>query len=311
MLIVEVEDSGIGIAAEDQERIFTPFVRVEALASHRGTGLGLAIARADVELMGGRIGVESTPGKGSIFRVEIPVEQASESDVAAVEGRQRRVVGLQPGQPEYRLLIVEDQMENWLLLQRLLEAVGFQVRVAEDGAAGVEVFQEWRPHLIWMDIRMPIMDGLEATRRIRALGGGGKVKIVALTASAFKEDRDNVLAAGMDGLVRKPYRPHELFDCLERQLGVRFVYENATVAAAPTAVLRPDALAALPQELREDLTEAVVSLDVARIGETIRRVSELDPALSDTLAQHAGQFGYSTILRALQPVSDDATQEII
>jgi signal transduction histidine kinase/CheY-like chemotaxis protein len=311
LLIVEVEDTGIGIAAEDQERIFTSFVRIEGPAARRGTGLGLAIARADVELMGGRVSVESTPGKGSIFRVEIPVEQASESDVAAVEGGRRRVIGLLPGQPEYRILIVEDQMENWLLLQRMLEVVGFQVRVAENGAAGVEVFQEWRPHLIWMDIRMPILDGLEATRRIRALSGGGDVKIVALTASAFKEDCDTVLAAGMDGLVRKPYRPHELFDCLTRQLGVRFVYDSATVAAAPAVALRPEALAALPQELRRDLTGAVVSLDVARIGETIRRVSELDPALGDALAQHADQFAYTTILRALEPASIVSAQEAI
>jgi CheY-like chemotaxis protein len=173
------------------------------------------------------------------------------------------------------------------------------------------MYQGWRPHLIWMDIRMPIMDGLEATRRIRALGDGGKVKIVALTASTFKEDRDDVMAAGMDDLIRKPYRPDELFSCLARQLDVRFVYEQATVAAAPAVAMRPEALATLPQELRRDLAGAVVSLDVARIGDSIRRVSELDPALGDALAQQAGQFGYTTILQALQAVSDDSTQEAI
>jgi signal transduction histidine kinase/DNA-binding NarL/FixJ family response regulator len=301
LLIAEVEDSGVGIAAEDQARIFDPFVQISSLTLQKGTGLGLAIARTYVELMGGRLSVESAPGKGSIFRVETPVERAEESEVRAAETRQGRIVGLAPGQPEYRILIVEDQMENWLLLRRLMEGAGFQVRVAENGAAGVEMFQEWRPQFIWMDIRMPVMDGLEATRRIRGLDGGREVKIAALTASVFKEERDNVVAAGMDDFIRKPYRAEEIFGCLTRQLGVRFVYEESTVAAtAPATALRPEALATLPQELRRELTDALVSLDVTRIGEIIRRVSELDPALGDALAQHAGQLGYTAILRALQ-----------
>jgi signal transduction histidine kinase/CheY-like chemotaxis protein len=301
LLIAEVEDSGVGIAAEDQARIFDPFVQISSLTLQKGTGLGLAIARTYVELMGGRLSVESAPGKGSIFRVETPVERAEESEVRAAETRQGRIVGLAPGQPEYRILIVEDQMENWLLLRRLMEGAGFQVRVAENGAAGVEMFQEWRPQFIWMDIRMPVMDGLEATRRIRGLDGGREVKIAALTASVFKEERDNVVAAGMDDFIRKPYRSEEIFGCLTRQLGVRFVYEESMAAStAPTAALRPEALATLPQELRRELTDALVSLDVTRIGEIIRRVSELDPALGDTLAQHAGQLGYTAILRALQ-----------
>jgi CheY-like chemotaxis protein len=186
------------------------------------------------------------------------------------------------------------------------------VRVAVNGAEGVEMFQGWRPHLIWMDIRMPIMDGLEATRRIRALDGGLEVKIAALTASVFKEERDNVMAAGMDDFIRKPYRAEEIFGCLARQLGVRFLYEESTVAAtAPAVALRPEALATLPQELRGELTDALVNLDVARIGEIIRRVSELDTALGDTLAQHAGQLGYTTILQALQAVKVNLTKETI
>jgi CheY-like chemotaxis protein len=148
---------------------------------------------------------------------------------------------------------------------------------------------------------MPVMDGLEATRRIRTLDGGREVKIAALTASVFKEERDNVMAAGMDDFIRKPYRSEEIFDCLVRQLDVRFVYEeSAAVSTAQTAALRPESLATLPRELRRELTDALVSLDTARIGGIIRRVSELDPALGDTLAKHAGQLGYTTILQALQ-----------
>jgi signal transduction histidine kinase len=181
LLILEVEDTGVGIGADDQLHIFDPFVRMGDTTVQKGTGLGLAIARTYAEQMGGRISVRSAPNQGSSFRVEMPVERLKESEVSAAEFSRGRVFGLAPGQPEYRILIVEDQRENWLLLQRLLQGSGFRVRVAENGAAGVELFQDWRPHLIWMDVRMPVMDGLEATRRIRTLEGGRDVKIAALT----------------------------------------------------------------------------------------------------------------------------------
>jgi signal transduction histidine kinase/CheY-like chemotaxis protein len=313
LLIAEVEDSGVGITAEDQERIFDPFVQASSLTLQKGTGLGLAIARTYMEHMGGQVSVESTLGKGSIFRMEVPVERAEESEVRGAEIKRQLVLGLEPGQPECRILIVEDQMENWLLLRRLMEGAGFSVRVAENGKEGVEAFHEWRPHFIWMDIRMPIMDGLEATRRIRALDGGREVKIAALTASVFKEERDKVMAAGMDDFVRKPYRSEEIFDCLVRQLGVRFVYEASTMAAAiaPTTPLSPEALTTLSPELRQELTAALVSLDVARITKIIHRVSEADPALGETLSIHANRLSYTDILKALKAVKDKLTKEAI
>ena len=144
-------------------------------------------------------------GEGSLFRVELRLDMAEEAS-GSNERRSGQVAGLAPGQPDYRILIVEDKKENWLLLQRLLEDAGFQVQVAEDGARGVEMFRFWRPHLIWMDIRLPVMGGVEAAQEIRALEGGREVKIVALTASAFAKEREDVLAAGLDDFLRKPYR---------------------------------------------------------------------------------------------------------
>ena len=205
-LILEVEDTGIGIAPEDQARIFDVFVQAGQTSTQKGTGLGLSITQQFVHMMGGSIHVESSIGKGSLFRVELPVQEAEESEAVAANDDRGQVVGLAPGQPDYRILIVEDKRENWLLLQRLLEDAGFQVQVAEDGAQGVEMFRTWQPHLIWMDIRLPVMGGLEATGRIRALEGGRRVKIVALTASAFAQQREEVLAAGLDDFLRKPYR---------------------------------------------------------------------------------------------------------
>ncbi len=153
LLTIEVLDTGIGIAAEDQARIFDPFVQAGKAAAQKGTGLGLCISRQFVQLMGGAIRVESAPGKGSLFRVDVPVERAEESEAVDIKVDSRQVLGLAPGQPEYRILIVEDKKENWMLLERLLRDAGFRVRVAEDGARGVEVFRAWRPQLIWMDLR--------------------------------------------------------------------------------------------------------------------------------------------------------------
>jgi len=308
LLVFEVRDTGPGIAAEDLEHIFEPFVqgsRSTPQILQQGTGLGLTITRQNVELMGGRISVESIVGQGSCFRIEMPVDSADESEVGALETDRARVIGLLPGQPECRILIVEDQVENWLLLRRLMEGAGLAVRVAENGQQGVDMFVSWQPHFIWMDVRMPVMDGLEATRRIRSLEGGMAPKIAALTASVFKEERDRVMAAGMDDFIRKPFKSAEIFDCLTRNLGVRFLREETTRddAATPAVTLEPAALAALPAALRQQLRDAVIGLDGDRISDVVVRIAELDTGVGEALARHSDQLAYTSILRAIEAVS--------
>ncbi len=301
-LVLEVEDTGIGIAPEDQARIFDVFVQAGQSAAQKGTGLGLSITQQFVQMMGGSIQVESSIGNGSLFRVEFPVQEAEEPEaVAPIEDR-GQVLDLAPGQPDYRILIVEDKRENWLLLQRILEDAGFQVRIAENGAQGVEMFRTWQPHLIWMDIRLPVMGGLEATGRIRALENGRRVKIVGLTASAFIQQREEFLAAGLDDLLRKPYRREHIFDCMARHLGLQYVYkEGARVGAAePVAALRPEVLAMLPETLRKELADALVRLDAGPIREVIDRVSKLDSQLGEVLSRCAKRFAYTEILNALR-----------
>ena len=143
------------------------------------------------------------------------------------EPKHGRILGLAEGQPRYRLLIVEDQPENRLLLRRLLEPLGFELREAANGQEAVALFEQWHPDLIWMDIRMPVMDGLEAVRRIRATKAGAETKIIALTAHALEEERSPIMAAGCDDLVRKPFREQEIFDALARHLRLKFIYEKA------------------------------------------------------------------------------------
>jgi signal transduction histidine kinase/CheY-like chemotaxis protein len=301
-LIIEVSDSGSGIHPEDQKRIFEPFVQLGHKSDQKGSGLGLTITRQFVELMGGVIRVESAPGKGTKFHVEIPVELAEATVLNSVEPSETRQARLVAGQPEYRILIVEDQVENRQLLNQLLEQAGFQARVAENGAEGVEVFQSWQPHLIWMDWRMPVMDGMEATRRIRALEGERNVKIVALSASVFKEEREQVLAAGADDFVSKPIQFKQIYDCLTKHLGARFVYDEPTTPTAreSTASLDCEALAALPASLRTELADALVSLESTQIASVIRQVSGLNPELGSIMEYNANQYQYTIIQQALQ-----------
>jgi PAS domain S-box-containing protein len=300
----EVEDSGPGISQEDCERIFFPFVQLgDRVPTQAGTGLGLAICKQYVELMGGQIGVTSKPGKGSVFYFEIPVRvlpSVAERD----ELKNPRILGLAEGQPRYRLLIVEDQPENRLLLRRLLEPLGFEFREAANGQEAVALFEQWHPDLIWMDIRMPVMDGLEAVRRIRATQAGADTKIIALTAHALQEEKEPIMAAGCDDLVRKPIREQELFGALARQLRLKFIYEKAppqeSTPESPELAVRPEQLDALPAELVRDLRQAVIELDTARTQALIQQVTERDASLGRALNTLATQLGYKRLLKLLK-----------
>jgi CheY-like chemotaxis protein/anti-sigma regulatory factor (Ser/Thr protein kinase) len=227
-LIIEVEDSGPGIELKDQERLFQPFVQLAESGTQKGTGLGLAISRRYIELMGGTLTFKSTPGKGTIFRIVLPVELADSETVTVKVGShcEEEVSGLAPGQPSYRILIAEDQPVNQLLLAKLMTDIGLEVKVANNGEQCVQLFQDWHPHFIWMDRRMPVMNGDAAARIIRTLPEGDIVKIVAVTASVFREQQQELLEAGMDDVLRKPYQFREIYDCLSRHLGLKYVYQE-------------------------------------------------------------------------------------
>ena len=302
----EVRDSGIGIPLEQQEAIFQPFVQLGASGDQAGTGLGLALTRQFVELMGGDLSVESRPGVGSVFRFTLPARLVSEEEanqLAAAE-RTANVVGVAPGQPQYRLLIVEDQAENRVLLRNVLERVGLTTAEAFDGRQAIAQFQHWRPHLIWMDCVMPGMDGMEATRSIRELPGGEAVKIVALTASAFEEERERILAAGMDDYISKPFRIDEIFECLQRLLGIEFLCAQAVAEppAAP-ATLSSERLACLPPSLCESLSEAVASLDLERCREVLHDIGAQDAELAAVLQRHIDRFEFQRISDALEGIA--------
>ena len=298
-LDLEVEDSGPGIERGQLERIFDPFVQAGRFdGESKGTGLGLAITRAFVQAMGGEIRVDSRPGEGSRFRVELPAEPAAAGE-ASIEAGGRVAVVLEPGQPERRILVVEDNPDNRELLVSLLEEAGFVVREARDGEDAVAQFQRWAPHFVWMDMRMPAVDGYQATRRIRTLPGGEAVKIVALTASAFEEQRPRILGAGCDDVVHKPFRIERLFDIMAEQLGVRYRYRERE-ERAPPAEADGVALADLPRELREGLREAARSLSDEEFAAALVPVRERDPELAEGLDRLAREFRFDRILGLLE-----------
>ncbi len=310
-LLIEVQDSGPGIAPEDRERLFKPFVQLTEESSRQGTGLGLAITRQFVQMMGGQITVDSQLGKGSLFRIDLPVETVAAADILKPETRGAgEVVGLVPGQPAYRILIAEDQHDNQLLLQRLMTNIGLDTRVVDNGEECVAMYRQWQPDFIWMDRRMPVLDGVEATRRIRRLPGGEKVKIVAVTASAFLEEQKMLLDVGMDDFVRKPYRFNEMYDCLARHLGLQYLYSDSPGKAETPVTLSADSLRAVPPVLREELRLALEALDSTRIAALIGRIGQSDAPLAQALSHLADEFDYPAILDALAAIGRDGREAV-
>lgn len=244
-LYCEIEDTGPGIEPEEVDRLFESFGQTRVgVKSGEGTGLGLPISQKFVELMGGKISVCSQPGQGSLFTFSICTRPLDEVAIVEVEQPDRRVIGLAPGQPTYRLLIAEDKPTNRLLLVELLQPLGFEVKEAENGQVAIALWEEWEPHLIWMDMQMPIMNGYEATKHIKSTVKGQATVIIALTASAFTEQRQVILSAGCDDFLPKPFKQEELLAKISQHLGVKYLYEESNSGIADMAFV--SGAAALP-----------------------------------------------------------------
>jgi CheY-like chemotaxis protein/anti-sigma regulatory factor (Ser/Thr protein kinase) len=282
-IVIEVEDTGPGIDPARQAQIFEPFVQGAESIERKGTGLGLSICKKYAESMGGSIEVESAVGQGSLFRLRLPAEIAETVDARIFVENQPRVIGLAPARTTWRILIADDKQENLLLLKSLLEGVGFVVLEAQNGQEAVAAFKKERPDLIWMDMRMPVMDGYEATRQIRQCSGGDTVPIIAITASAFNEQRSDILAAGCNDMVFKPFREHDIFGAMGRFLGIEYIYAQGGEAMPDRTVkvvLTSAKLAELPEELRQELREATLALDRKAVFNVIARMNDRAPEVA-------------------------------
>ena len=312
-LQVEIEDTGPGISPDDQDKLFRHFEQTKTgQQAGTGTGLGLAISREFVRLMGGDITVTSRVGKGSVFVIHLPLK---EGEAQAVEAKDnpRHVLRLQAGQSTCRVLIADDIEDNRQLLAQLLAPVGFEIRLATNGAEAVQEFEEWRPHLILMDFRMPVMDGHEAIRRIRAMAGGEGPKIIAVTASAMDENRQELMKIGADDFISKPFREEELFQKIYAHVGVEYVYaEHPTAVAQEEATeLTPESLAGWPQDLIDPMREAVITADLDQLLAKIHEVEAHDPRIAQGLRRLAEQFEYQKLLDLFGPGVESANAETL
>ncbi|TAE95835.1 MAG: PAS domain S-box protein, partial [Oscillatoriales cyanobacterium] len=301
----EVQDTGAGIAAEEIHQLFEAFVQTTTgKDSQEGTGLGLAISRQFVQLMGGEITVSSEVGKGALFQFDIQVHLVEASDIESKKAL-GRVVALEPNQPPYRLLIVDDKPLNRQLLVKLLSPLGFQLREANNGQEAVDIFRDWEPHLIWMDMRMPVMDGYEATKQIKTTTGGQATAIVALTASVLEEERAVILSTGCDDFMRKPFREEDIFAAMGKHLGVRYIYEEPTEVSVAGAgesskeVLTPEDLASLSPDWRTQFKQNILSVDMEAIASSIAQIGTINPSLAGTLQDCINNFEYDKILNVI------------
>jgi len=307
-LYFEVEDTGTGIALEEIDSLFQPFVQTTSGTQAReGTGLGLTISRQFVQLMGGDIYLTSTVGQGSIFRFEVPIT-AVEQPQEAQQVSRGRVLRLAADQPECRILVVDDRLENRKLLDELLQTVGFQTRAVADGQEAITAWSAWHPDLILMDMRMPVMDGYQASRRIRTLekaqsNSRQQTAIVALTASAFEEQRGNILAAGCNDLVRKPFREEVLFDKIAEHLGVQYVYEDNQqsgssdqVKGSESYVLKAESLTVMSIEWIAQLHQAATRVNSKLVLQLLEQIPEEHHLLAHTLKDLVNSYRFDTIV---------------
>ncbi|MDY6940232.1 MAG: CHASE2 domain-containing protein [Cyanobacteriota bacterium] len=288
LICFAIEDTGPGIAAEELNGLFEPFVQTQAgKNAQKGTGLGLTIARQFAERMGGRVAIESQVGTGSTFYIQIPMARAiAPVDRETCESPQE--IDLKIGQPAPKILVVDDRQDNRRILLEILQPMGFAVREARHGAEAIDIWEAWQPDFIWMDVRMPVMDGLQATRCIRAKerdwygyerGSKRGTAIVALSADAQKETDGGMLAAGCNAVTHKPIREREILETLTQHLGIR--YKAIAPETMPIESSHPK-LAVLLTQLREilpptwfvELKHAAIAIDNEKILQLIRQIPQ-------------------------------------
>nr|MDJ0571863.1 ATP-binding protein [Pleurocapsa sp. MO_192.B19] len=311
-LLFAVEDTGAGIAPEEIANVFQPFTQAQAgYKAQEGTGLGLAISYHFAHLMQGKLTVSSKLTRGSSFKLSLPLkigETIEESAIAPTA----KVIGLAPHQHEYRILVVEDKFNNGQLLVKLLKSVGFAVKEASNGQEAINLWETWSPHLIWMDMRMPVMNGDEATRNIKATSKGQATVIIALTASVFESQKGLVLSSGCDDFLGKPFKEEEIFNKMAQYLGVEYIYEelpsisNCSPHNAQSEIPIPEAIKQMPKEWIQKLHQAAIKLDSKEIEKLIEQIPANNRALAENLTDLIERVRFDILVEMTQRLADHA-----
>ncbi|MBW4521625.1 MAG: PAS domain S-box protein [Scytolyngbya sp. HA4215-MV1] len=306
-----VEDTGVGIVLEELPTLFEPFLQTSAgRHSQQGTGLGLPICRRFVQLMGGDITVHSQPGVKTQFQFEVAVRPCQLTDLSSLTETQQ-VIGLAPNQPDYRILVVDDIQENRELLVTLLSSVGFQVREANEGQAAIAIWQDWQPHLIWMDTRLPEVSGDDATRQIRAMealqptvADQARTKIIAISASVLQEDQQRILETGCDDFVGKPFSTTTIFEKMSQHLGVQFLYQASSRLEAGDDAFQDRAiviaLAEMSIEWRQQVLRAAQIADEDEIVHLLDQISASQSVLSDAILECVKDFHFDRVVDLIE-----------
>jgi len=299
-----VSDTGVGISTAELNQLFEAFAQTESgLQSQEGTGLGLVISRQFVQLMGGDITVKSELGKGTTFQFSISVKLGTETSNNQKEIRQ--VLALEPEQPTYKLLTVDDKAINRQLLIKLLTPLGFEMKEASNGKDAIALWESWEPHLIWMDMRMPIMDGYEATKYIKSTTKGNGTAVIALTASVLEEEKVIVLSAGCDDFIRKPFKESMIFETLYKHLGVKYIYEKMTESEGDNVTETPltsETLKVMSPEWVIRLSEAALEADTDQVMTLIQEIPETETSLIKGLTKLVRKFQFEHIIDLAEPL---------
>lgn len=291
MIKIEVADTGRGIAAEDMDRIVDPFVQSAATAHEGGTGLGLAISSRYIRMMGGELSIRSEPGKGSVFSFTIALNEAEA--IPEQSDKPAQLLSVPDGKSPL-VLIVDDKEHNRTILRQMLEKSGFTVEEAADGEESVRMNREIKPELIFMDIRMPVMDGYEAVTQIRKEKNSHTPVIFALTASAFKQDEQKILQSGFDGYLAKPFKIAALYRLIEQKSAITFTGAGNTEEPAGNTTSVPDygkAANVFTSEICDAILDALEINDFVSIRTIVQSVIKQDESgVAGALMQAAAQF---------------------
>jgi len=300
-----VSDTGVGIAPAELPKMFEAFSQAQVGKDmQEGTGLGLAISHKFVQLMGGDIQVESQLGKGTTFSFQIQVKLGQNTNTEQRETRQK-VLGLAPSQPPYKILTVDDKEIHRKLLIKLLEPLGFEMKEASNGKDAIALWEEWEPDLIWMDMRMPVMDGYEATKYIKSTTKGNATVIIALTASAFEEEKVVILSAGCDDFLRKPFTEEMIFDILAKHLGVKYIYAittSSTLDNSTDSTLTSQDLTSMSGEWITQLYQAAIEGNSTLVMELIAQIPQTETPLIQSLRKLTREFEFEQIIDLTEPL---------
>ena len=302
-LHAEIQDTGTGIAPADLPHLFQPFFQtLSGKQVSGGTGLGLALSREFVQALGGELTVTSQLGSGSTFQFDVLMDHAAAA-AALGDAPPARVRHLRPGQPACRVLLVDDQRENSTLLEHLLAPLGFETRIVENGADAVVQSQTWLPNVVLMDLLMPVMDGFEAIRQIRAAQGPA-IKIIILSASVFPESQERGLESGADAFMGKPFHEMALLARIQQLTGVNYVYAGEEAEALPAAVAAPEiptpaTIRRLPVALVAALREATCRAEYDQMLVLADQAATYDEQLGRSLRLLIERFDYATLQRIL------------